>query len=1026
METGKWIEINSNVSDDKISQKKVLTQEMMDGGNTGSIKLTYELGRLWEDTVVHGKEEYISIGSNTTGTIQEVGAPALPQEGLFVALPRGARFKELKIIDSKYDEIERKQPVLPVPEPVFENENISYNPNPLIYRSDAVYPGKIAEYIGTNEIGGVKAAHIMLYLAQYTPKEGKISFLKYLKFEVIYEFDNFDSDDKPVVKGVNRAIASMVLGFDGIPDTFDSIPDGEDDSLLKSPNNRGEFLIVTTNDLKGAFESFIHIRSSEYRVKIVTKEEIKNEFRNPKEEVAIKDFLIYAAQSWVVAPRYVILGGNIDKIPTFKRTDSASTFSSDHYYADLNDDMIPELCVSRFPASTVSIMTRLCDASISYYGNYGDWHKNVLLTTFRRDDYEECKNKINNRIKLKFNPIKKYDGVATKQDVINTINTGVGFINYRGHGCETSWQASIGLRNSDIPSLKNDKMLPHVLSIACSNNTIEYNTGNTFDCFGINWMINKKAASFLGASSPSYTTINHIYDEYLWDAIENEGIENICDIFQWATIKLQANNPGEATNHNIYMYLLLGDPTLNYKKIPVSPTTGFVLMLDRSGTMRDAIEQVKIDSKAFIRETRSGDQFGINQFSDDADWVYPKGNDPQIVTVSDDLHETEDAEKEIEKIKIQNMTNMGAAILLGNKMIAQATTDVRAFVVLSDGLSNYGPVKPEIALGNEPPIFVAGLGPYLSKDAFKKLLDKNPNSKYYHQPHATDMALTYNDIRSLTPNTRLMTNVKNQYSMGADYQLVKAIVTEDSDKTQFAVVWSDKRFKYTSGYPNGYNISVSLVDPRGKNSLAKPEIVGEGYCIFNLSGMEPGEWKVLIEYSIKEFPNGVVPCGTVGGFQFGTAINALIDIPPVFQKDKTLDFKVNVFDGGNPIEGLNVSVQVTKPEISVDNALIKYADSLQKIKVDYGLFDSADVSQLDESIMRLHTLRMQNSDGNDILGVQVARHYLSYSPGEGLYKFAFNDTFEAGSYSFDVQISGIDRRTGKKISFMKKSSVLIG
>lgn len=1025
-----WVAVTT-ASDDRISQKTVSQEPSKDGGNTGCIRVRYELKGLWKSKIEYGEQEYMSFGSNETGNTQEVGAPSLPQEGLLVALPSNARFKELKVIDFRQKEISLERTIIPTPQSVREGKEVKYIPDPRYYQSDKEFPGKTIEYVSTSEIAGMKAVHIMLYLAQYAPLFNKLSWLEYIDFEVVYEIGGVDTAIAPFARRVNKSLASvLLLGYGEQIGSYEKEIDNIDspvlDSSLKSPSNKGDFLIVTTLPFKKTFEEFSSAREKKFQVKIVTKDQILAEFPDTKEEVSIKNFLKYAVQNWEVPPQYVILGGNVDQIPTYIRTYDARNIPSDHYYADLNDDIIPELCVSRFPASKVADMKKLCDAAIAYSTQNGSWSKDILLTTYQGSGYEICKDGINDDIKSLFHPIKKYgsDPAATKDEVMRCVNEGVGFINYRGHGDADKWSSCNGMQNSDIPALKNDKKLPHVFSIACLTNKLNYNPP-AYNCFGTTWMINQKAASFLGASIESYTTVNDEFDKYLWDAIVNHNIERVCDIFNYATIKLYNNNKSSVyVTANIYMYLLLGDPTLNYKKSAMS--TSFVLMLDCSGTMIKAIDQVKIDTKAFIRETRVNDQFGINCFSGNANWIFPIGPDPKIVTVTDINKEPKEAEKEIDKICADGMTNIGAAIQLGKQMLDYETPNVKALVLLSDGEKNTGP-EPDTVLGKEIPIFIAGLGPYLRKEYFDKMLALNSQSKYYHEYRASDMALIFNDIRALAPKTRLASNRIGIYS-GSDYQLVKAQVTKDSGKTQFAVVWSDKRFTYTSKYPEGFNIGVNLVQPNGKRLACEPDVVGEGYCIFNLEDTQSGEWGILVEYAVGKIELPEIK-GTIGAFQFETDINMNFDLPNVLEVGKPLELKLDVLNGNNPIENLKIDVEIKRPTISLDNALIKYADALKKVNVSGKLLDTCTGSRDGmEDLLRLQILREQNIQEfrKDILEEEIVKRQLAFSHKDGSYDYLFNNTLEAGNYSFRINVNGIDPMTGQPVSMTTSRAVLVG
>lgn len=1003
--------------------KKILAQKLR-GTQTGSTRITVELKGFWKDILSHKGVDYDVLKSLDSGLGQQEGFPALPQEGVFVAIPENAIFKELKIIDKKETELKGSFKILPAPKPVFEEEDLEYTPSKKAYESDDLYPGKIAEYLDTKYVAGEKVVHLMVYLAQYRAKSQKVYALNSVEIEIIYETSKDAIDEKKAKKKLHSHLKKLILDADSIPvpevirkKKSSGTDSAEKDSLptdaitLQSPDNEADYVIITTEALQDCFAEFQSVKNYEYQTLLVTKTQILNEFPNPQEDVAIRNFLIYATTNWNVPPDYVVLGGNIDVIPTHVVNHQGTNIPSDHYYADLSGDVCPDIYVARFPASNVDDMNKICATASSYNLYCQEWRENELLTTYNRDDYNECKDQVAEIIGNHLNVIKEYDGQASKQDVIDTINAGVGFINYRGHGSNTGWSAGNGLTNADIPGLANGNKTPQVLSIACLNNNLDVP-----GYFGSTWMVNQKAISFLGASRPSYTTVNHSFDEYLWDGIINQELSKAGDIFNWATIKLYQNVPGENTLHNIYMYLLLGDPTANYKEGVMPETTvGYVLMMDSSGSMHDATSMVKIDAKAFVRESRPNDQFGINQFNNNASWVYPSSGN--IATVSGSLAETAAAadaiESQIQANPSNYMTNLGQAFEFGNNMINQATTDTKAFVILSDGYWNVGP-NPANILGSEPPIFVAGLGPCMKKSYFEPLLAKNPNSKFYHQPNAWEMMQIFNDIRALPVDVALTANQMDSYS-GSDYKIIESVVSEDSDEAQISVVWSDNRYKYTSGSPSGYNINVQLIDPSGKTTSYQPQIVDEGYCIFNLSSVQPGTWRTLVQYSV---PSQVY--GTAGSFEFNSQVSLDVDAPVFHSSGKPLPFSVKMSDEGQGLDGLTVQAKIRKPELSVDNALSKYKRDLETVKPDENLLKQG----ASEEIAKLHSLRMSRIHQKDILPV-LSEYQVLKPSGDGLYQGSVLNTLEAGPYVVDLMVKGTNPKTKKTFSRVKQFAVLV-
>lgn len=255
--------------------------------------------------------------------------------------------------------------------------------------------------------------------------------------------------------------------------------------------------------------------------------------------------------------RYILLGGNITDIPTHWEYFLGARISSDHFYADLKGDLSPDVVVSRFPASEPEEMKNMCDYFIRYAQTRKEWGKSVLLSSYNREDYNECTEEVAGIIASDFQIYKCYDGQATKEEIIETINQGVGFINYRGHGLPTGWQAGNGLTSDDLVQLKNVDKIPQVLSIACSNNALEKE-----HCFGCEWIRQGKAVSFLGAAVPSYTVVNHEFDKWLWEGIALKKLKRAGEIFNYGIQKLYMNNPeNDLVKHTIYAYLLVGDAT---------------------------------------------------------------------------------------------------------------------------------------------------------------------------------------------------------------------------------------------------------------------------------------------------------------------------------------------------------------------------------------------------------------------------------------------------------------------------------
>lgn len=278
---------------------------------------------------------------------------------------------------------------------------------------------------------------------------------------------------------------------------------------------------------------------------------------------------------------------------------------------------------------------------------------------------------------------------------------------------------------------------------------------------------------------------------------------------------------------------------------------GYILMLDDSASMKSASSMIKIDAKAFLDCSRTGDQFGINMFSQEASWLYPAGIDPQPASVTEGRSELEEAKERIETLVTRgSCTNIGAAISLGNEMAEKLHTDRNAYVLISDGEHNTGTPPAEI-LKNEPPVYIAGLGPYMKESYFKAMLDKNKKSKFYSSPNAFTMMQIFNQILADSSASVLQLN-HLETCYGSNYSIREFTVPGQGNGSLISVVWSDAKYRYTPDFPEKYRINLVLISPDGQQTSIRPKISEAGFCIYDLRNVRPGKWKILSQYTVSE------------------------------------------------------------------------------------------------------------------------------------------------------------------------------
>lgn len=436
------------------------------------------------------------------------------------------------------------------------------------------------------------------------------------------------------------------------------------------------------------------------------------------------------------------------------------------------------------------------------------------------------------------------------------------------------------------------------------------------------------------------------------------------------------------------------------------------MMLDTSGSMFYDFAMVKIDSKAFVRCARPNDQFGVNHFNNNAAWVYPTGPNPGIITVDSQLAETQKATDAIEQLSCSsNLTNIGAAIRLGNQMIATANTDLKAFVLFSDGCHNTGE-SPLNVLAGEPPIYIAGLG-YLDVSYFRKLVAKNPNSKFYNQPNAYDVMIMFNEILADSSDSLLMLNKLDNVETGAQFLLEKFYVSSFSNSAQVSMVWTDPAYAYTPNPPRSVgDIQVTLIDPNNKSTDLRPKIAEGGYCIYDLDNVAAGEWKALVQY-VADKPLAM----TLGAIDHHATTRTVIRADTFATRGDAVKFSVAAHDSENEVEILSVKSTVSKPTVSVKTALERHSAELSKLEVE----DSSD-----GDIAKLNILRNKklHKGEPDILPSVKSFAYLKGSD-DGHFEGAIKATDVAGAYTANFEIEGIYPKTGEKFKSFASHTVAV-
>jgi hypothetical protein len=415
------------------SSKDLVTRDMRDAGARAVVTVRYTTSGAWEGTV----NEFHRIEIPETTLIETEGAPAVPKDGIFVAVPMDADNVEVRVSDKSAVIVKDEIQLAPAPKQFIEEEfQEVYEPDSTTYGSDELYPGRDFDYLGLKTISGVKVAHIVVYLGQYRPVSKKMEVITSMVLEVSYQTPPA-SDRRPGRKPRELPEADLILGLDLLDDKIDYSSEVEDfdgldreiiDELesdaessfleskglsfleltedevsdpstialtaatrpiaispvgvatlyrpkLKVSGLIAEFVIITTRSLETAVAPLLNAKTGwPYYAKVALTNDIQSEFPGADLKTSIKTFISWATDNWRVPPRYVVLAGDTDVIPIHIYNRGGRTYASDHFYADISGDLAPELTVSRIPTSDATLMKSVCEHLVRYERiRRGDW-----------------------------------------------------------------------------------------------------------------------------------------------------------------------------------------------------------------------------------------------------------------------------------------------------------------------------------------------------------------------------------------------------------------------------------------------------------------------------------------------------------------------------------------------------------------------------------------------------------------------------------------------------------------------------
>jgi hypothetical protein len=509
---------------------------------SGGYLVSFKLPDYKQNIVKAEGEEYIEFQTASYGSVSDVGKPALPLVSFNFAVPYNLDQLKVEVTSRNQQEISLKAKVYPFQEPWEKNKPFSERP----FTIDRAYyrtSGEILPFVSVSEdfiIGGVKGFRIVIHPFSYNPSRDLLTVITEGTFKVIVSADEVDSKRSAYY---NEYLKDVFVNYD-------------------VSGGRGiNYLIITAPEFESGLAPFVNHKSS-----MGFTVDVFNTTATGTTAAAIKTFIQQRYNNAVTKPEFVLLVGDVAKIPAWTGTGTGTPKTDLNYACLEGTDYYADVFLGRFSVTNLTELQNAINKTV-YTENYISTiaKKNVYMAS--TDNYTITEGTHNYVINTYFSPnnytnLKLYTHTynATTAQLISALNDNQMFAIYSGHGATTYWADGPQLSQSQVRALTNT-VFPFVYSFACV--TGDYS--NTAECFGETWLRTQTgASSFYGSSVNSYWTEDDILEKVLFKSMFDDNITKVTPMFDKAKIYL-VNHFGSLTGmmlRYLEMYNLMGDPSL--------------------------------------------------------------------------------------------------------------------------------------------------------------------------------------------------------------------------------------------------------------------------------------------------------------------------------------------------------------------------------------------------------------------------------------------------------------------------------
>jgi len=429
----------------------------------GSVVLEFQLTDYKTEPLTINGKQYFRIRLPGSPNYLERGYPDLPMVNRALIIPDQARM-EVEILAQ---EVEVIRGVLIAPSKgnllrTVDPELIPYQFSSF-YNHDAWFPSQIVTLSEPFILRDFRGITVKFNPFQYNPRRKELRITKRLRVRIFP-----DGPGRINVKSRRRAITREFIPI--YQNVFLNYTTWSRWDTLEE--KAGRIFVITADRYYDEMMEFVEWnRQKGFRVKIESLSTIGNN------QNSIKN----AIQNEYNSPEgltFVLLVGDGDElIPAKGTVGRALGRDADPVYAYCEgNDYYPDIIVGRVSSdggdanNVTKQITRTKYYELTPMTGANWYHHGLMVGSAQGSPADSTRLNWQRDSLLNYNYTqigKSYDHWGTTQRIRDSINSGVGLINYMGHGYYDKWSNGGGFRISDLRSLTNYWKLPVVISVAC-------------------------------------------------------------------------------------------------------------------------------------------------------------------------------------------------------------------------------------------------------------------------------------------------------------------------------------------------------------------------------------------------------------------------------------------------------------------------------------------------------------------------------------------------------------------------------